>query len=1151
LDVHYTYKNRIADLESFIGDYEKHDKPEIFIERSREAFYTSGDKKNTDIALSRFLETGLEKEPTFTKIAQDNAKRNGTLGNLEGNVLRDIETMSMNVGNLKLTDVAGVDTNEFTTHSEVLDKTLAVLNKTDTAYMLAEIAAMELATAGLASGMSAVRASKFVAELVTKYPSIEKAIALSKTLYNLAPNIAKRINPIEGISAELKNIIGIFKTSGRAAELAGIRNVGTLALEVEKLSKVQTFVHTAVSMSQVVLLQQKMNEAAKAHFGPDSAYTKAIEKFGQFLFVSSTDTLSGLDDLASKVALNFGTSLGQQFAGIVTEQLYKDLVFGADHKMTEEDKKRVQSTVELVSMAVGVVLPSIVATKQAHGQESRVKTEEQLSVLLKDVETSLPKADIKALKSALQEYNLSNADPKYNATASSEKLVAFKKNIDSLLSDKTISTDTKAKIKETSDILIRQETLQLALKDMPKIETSNPIEYGNKIREQLQKFNPKEHGLAEFTNKEIETVVTQKTMEKALQGVQIIKPEELAIVGKDKVELAKVASTLQDKLAIQKKELTEKLQECLKNNEAYKDPEVRDKTVESLVKIAQKASFEKLLETINVSNGTELHAILDAYKKATGSTEGLNIKLKREDSTVDATVKVNKRGNLEFQVVGANKAEIIKPEHAVINNKNGTFEFTSTIKPKEEFTAIEKEFGSIEKVNEFLSQNNSDPAKMLEFYNKFGWDNIRGLSDKIDKTNFDKIHEVRDNKLKETWEKVAAKAKKDLGVELENPYVGTPPTDPKYKKAYSDLDFAMKIKSKDGKEVSLGERLKLEIEVTHMFLEALKDFTPASGATLDVNVYPTLKPVPIAMEGQTASPELLKIDKARQLDTDFYQARVGCGTSEAGNKAWSSLKKETIAKAEKQAKKDGGKTNVEALKRNFELAESKFNKYNSEVETISKRLKIEKPNYNPKVIDEMARTEIRIQKEMDLFNFAKDNEKLLESPDMEGQIARLELSRLQLEVRAVLPEAYISHAGAEWGAAGDKSAQDKVLSAMSPEDQLRGRVSQQQYVLHWIADVADTKGFEAKAWKASKYDLRDMDFLSKRFGIEVKDESNTIDIAIMDVKAHAKTPTEAKDIWVKHFGTVEKAEDAMNEYLDVLEFSSQSFLSNYFVKNMK
>ncbi|MFN8672432.1 MAG: hypothetical protein U0457_10200 [Candidatus Sericytochromatia bacterium] len=1146
LDVKYKYEDRIKNLENFIKDYEQAPNKEVFIERSRYDLFNADAKEKgiTDRNLSEFISNGLDKEPSFKKIADDNLLKTGSTQNLQGNILHNLDVKSNNLDSFKMTDILGIDTNEFKTGSEVLDKTLAMLNRTETTQMLAEIVVTEVATAGLASGIEAMRVGNFLRNLVTKYPEMEKAIALAKTLYNLAPNVAKEASALKlkGILGEFKNIVSAVTNAEKAAQLAGLRNIGKIAVEAEKISKIQTFVKTSVHMTQVILTQELMTKAAKSHFGEDSVFAKAVEKCGQFLFISSADKFAGVKSLASRVGMNWGITLGQQFSGIIVEQVYKDLIYGPNHVMSSEERKEVQKMVAHVSMAVGVLIPSIMSVKHAHSEEVHQKTNEQLSVLMKDVNNLKGfESNIYNIEKSLGEYNLSKTDPKYTNVDSMAKLKDFKQNIDSLLSEKNLPENIKETLQKNTEKLLQQETIDIALREMPSIDSKNPIEYGEAVKKHLESFNAKEKGLSELSKENIEKTVLEKTIEKSLKGVEVLIPDNL-----------KNPKELQEILKTQKKELNSKLQEILKTKEEYKDPVEREKAIKEMVEISQKISLEQLLSKSNITNPKELANILKSYEEGTGNKEGLDIDLKIGDKQLTTRIKLTQENEFEFKVNGSDKSEKIKLDSVLLKRVGEAFEFSSAKinaeKGNEEVKNDSKlpDIKSPKEVNEFLKANIDNPKKIIELYNTVGWDNIKGLEGKIDKNLFEVIHTARDNFLKETWDTVYNQAKAD-GVELEFPYVGTPPTNPEYKKVYSDLDFSIKIKTENGKEPSTAKRLELEIKYMRLFRAEIDKTSKYAGFAMDSNVYPTLKPVAIAKNPKDISPEILKKDQNLQLDMDFYQIRFGCGDTKSGIKAWNEIKEAVLEKAKRTASKNSDSSIINEVAKRFEIAESKFNNHKKEIEDFSETIKKENPNIPTKAIEELALNKIREKRENDLLEFLKKDGELLDKDSIEGQKARAELSKLQIEAREVLPEAYFSHAAAEWGSAGDKDAMKSALTNMSDSNKLRGRISQLQYVFHWTAEVSGSKDLATQIWKLGKYDLRNMDFLGARLGgIDMKDSSNMLDTAISEVKSKAKTKEEALNIWIEKFGSPEKAEQVMKEYLSVIQMTSIDFLSNYY-----
>lgn len=490
---------------------------------------------------------------------------------------------------------------------------------------------------------------------------------------------------------------------------------------------------------------------------------------------------------------------------------------------------------------------------------------------------------------------------------------------------------------------------------------------------------------------------------------------------------------------------------------------------------------------------------------------------------------------------------------------------------------------SLSEIRAYLHEGNlRDMGKMEAFYKAVGsWENLHKLSMALDPDIAARLHEARDAKVAEHWQSVEALAKAE-GVTIARPYVGRGPGDKGYTGVYADVDLVVRITgTTDGKEISPAKRAQLELKLMRAMQTELNQSTPASGHDWDVNVYVTPQFIPLTLPGKGADDATLAQHHANQLGMDFLQARMGFGNQA---EAWKNFKAEALATAkaqdQRQAPKGERADAVAQLEKGFKAAEERFEEYNDAVEYRLSVLKA-KPEHQGKpeaVLAEMARTEVRAQSEARLEKFlAAEGEHLL-ADTPRGTQARLDYFRLQMDMRATLPEAYIGNPAVFWGsrinAAETKAAQAEM--ADHAYWGLQGRVSHAQYILHWAVDShAD---LATRAWKAGKYDLRDQLFVNSINAgkgvdaIEMMDNpaylqlaeqkkhnprvvipsdvparipASKTDRAVLEARAKATNPEQALQIWVKHFGTEAKAKAAMEAYLNVLTLTVQDTTARF------
>lgn len=464
-------------------------------------------------------------------------------------------------------------------------------------------------------------------------------------------------------------------------------------------------------------------------------------------------------------------------------------------------------------------------------------------------------------------------------------------------------------------------------------------------------------------------------------------------------------------------------------------------------------------------------------------------------------------------------------------------------------------------------------AVVMQFYEAVGgWDQVRKMAHFLPPEIFGKLHQARDRQVEACWDQVQAKAK-ELGLELAPPYVGRGPKDAGYTGVYADVDLVIKVVT----PVVMSEpaRAQAEMQLLAFALGNLAKITPASGHLLDVNIYTSAHFLDVDLAGPNKASQVP--EKAREAQAlngknmDFYQIRQGFGPDH--EMAWRGFQKEALAAAAARDAKPGSKGGeVAELRRGFEWADSQWKSYHEQVDATYKQLKAnpEHMGKGPEVLEEMARTAVRKQSEDEVHSFLEKNHQLLQADSPEGAWARVEYDRLQQVMRSRSPEAYAGNAAVLWGSS-NKAAQQGVIDsfASNPLAARSGRISHDQYILHWAVEMEGIKDLASRAWKAGKYDLRDLLFTNAALGQGVslvekmpnpeyqmhqerkqKDPAYEIpqdvpkeipisrmEAAIDEARRNAQTPDQALKIWAKHFGSVEGAEKAMGSYLDVLRMT--------------
>jgi hypothetical protein len=464
-------------------------------------------------------------------------------------------------------------------------------------------------------------------------------------------------------------------------------------------------------------------------------------------------------------------------------------------------------------------------------------------------------------------------------------------------------------------------------------------------------------------------------------------------------------------------------------------------------------------------------------------------------------------------------------------------------------------------------------AVVMQFYEAVGgWDQVRKMAQFLPPEIFGKLHQARDRQVETCWDQVQAKAQ-ELGLELAPPYVGRGPKDAGYTGVYADVDLVIKVVTPT--VMSEPARAQAEMQLLAFALGNLAKITPASGHLLDVNIYTSAHFLDVDLAGPSKASQVP--DKAREAQAfngknmDFYQIRQGFGPDH--EMAWRGFQKEALAAAAARDAKPGSKGGeVAELTRGFEWADSQWKNYHEQVDSAYAQLKADPEHMGkrPEVLEEMARTAVRKQSETDVQNFLEKNGPLLQADSPEGAWARVEYDRLQQVMRSRSPEAYAGNAAVLWGSS-NKAAQQGVIDsfANNPLAARSGRISHDQYILHWAVEMEGVKDLASRAWKAGKYDLRDLLFTNAALGQGVslvekmpnpeyqlhqerkqKDPGYEIpqdvpkeipisrmEAAIDEARRNAQTPDQALKIWAKHFGSVEGAEKAMGSYLDVLRMT--------------
>lgn len=1132
--------------------------------------------------------------------------------------INDAKQMESKYIGMSVTDVFGVDTTGWEIENEYfkwLNTVGSVLNKTDTVAMIAEIALTEVLTAGLGSAVAAGRLGKFIEEVAVNYPKIEKAIALAKSVSSFLPNVISG----EKNAANALRLIGQIAKNDKTAirMMAGMRKLEQGVQVGANASKLRTLVNGSVHMGQVIAVQQGMNLAAQRLLGEHSLGTKFIEFTGQFLFVNSASKFSGIKDFSGRLAMNFALAYGQQHtASLVTYGIEKAMEISNASPLTPDQKLEAKKWGERVSIAAGVVVPSIIGVM--HGSQlTPDKLNELSSFHTESLNSGLAKDshEYKQLKSNFSDY----------LKESTQQFISPQKAKESLKNLQQLADKLPVQSKEALHSFIKQESAKLAIKEMPKLNTNDPNLHAQYVEKYLNELNGRD-GLLKYDSNTIKRISTEQAISKAVEGVSKleINHEKLNNSKEPKLALEEKQKLIND-IKSKKEQLTEKLSniKTLDPNEA-----------KEIINTSMRMSLEELVNTKGI-NKDSLFAILEVGKEiGTDLTikvkpeDGLpsqefNVKLVKKDDGTESieisregykTIKLNKNDITDILSDG-NKIELklkegIKIQQTQVVKSPETSDTSSStsstpvntqslnLSPelKELFNNVSlvtkddvKHFIETKKedITKFLEKNinEGNHKNIIDFYKTMGgWENIKALDGKISPNVFESIHKARDLEVKRCWDKVLEEAKKK-GFELEDGYVGTPPSDDpqsKYKKAWSDVDFSVKIKKSD-REMTQIERHMEELELMQFMQKNLQEsFEGAPSHIVDSNAYASPLVLDIG-KGKAIDPVLKSKDLSNQKEMDFYQIRLGFGKSESGLEAYSSFKKETLelvkTKAESLTKKgqiDEAKKLLSDIEKGFNSAESRFEKLNNDLKSKVTELKEKNPNKPEKVLEEMALTELRYKEENDLISFMRDNKKLLEKDSPAGQEKRIEFNQKSREMRALWPEAYIGDQAALWGASGKEMA--TTMKNMSNAQRMEARVSQDQFKLHWLVEVRQEKDLSTRLLKASKYDLRDIDFKKLQMESITGKSDNVSDLVISkeykekdthsienikaytskdfpeqaafkEIKDYAKNPTDAEKIWIKHFGVepdkIGSAKKALETYLSTIEAITTMNLYNH------
>jgi hypothetical protein len=358
------------------------------------------------------------------------------------------------------------------------------------------------------------------------------------------------------------------------------------------------------------------------------------------------------------------------------------------------------------------------------------------------------------------------------------------------------------------------------------------------------------------------------------------------------------------------------------------------------------------------------------------------------------------------------------------------------------------------------------------------------------------------------------------GIRLAEPYVGSPPGSGGYKGAFSDIDLSVKVP--EGSRIPAPERLRIELEAMGLMNQKLREATPTPGVDIDVNVYTQPTVFPVASGARAAEVE------AYASLMDFYEVRLGYGSNSA---AWEAFKKRTLQVAASRGEEAG-------VRNSFKLAEGKYAAYEAQLKKAVEARRA--AGAGEQEAETLAQQDLRQEMENRFDQFLKENGKLLMESGPKAEAARAEYNKLQLEMRARWPEAYVGAPGAVLGASGKKEA-EALAARMSAAELSRAELSQARFILDWLGH--DTRPV-VQAWKAGKYQMRDLQLLAKIHDFLPPAEKAWIEF-LSKLKG-ARTPQEAWQLWLeRNYGNELLAEQSMKEYLDVLRWETEEFLAHY------
>ncbi len=1004
----------------------------------------------------------------FAEAAHEVAQNGSLVAGGYDKEFADAQAMMTRYMGMSVTDVLGVDTQgwEFQNKNLLwLNSVGSFLNKTDTVALIVEIAVTEALTAGAGTALAAARLGRLV-ELVTKYPQLEKAIAMAKAVGSFLPSV---ISGERKAASAMRLIIDVAKHEKDVVRaVAGIRKVGEIAQVGGKLSRAQQVLAGTVHMGQIMAVQAGMNYGAQKAFGEHSFAAKMVEFGSQLLFVGAADKFAGIKNFSGRLGMNIAIAYGQQNVGKFAEYaITKAMELGSDKPLTPEQKHEIKKWGERIAIATSIVVPTIISTSHK-APASKEQIKEMSSLQAESLAPKLGKdtPQFKELTEALSTYHQETGNHDIPADKLKKEIKALHDVIETMPPD----------VREKAHKFLAEESIKIAMKQMPDIYTKDPVVFGKHIEENLINMNGKD-GFPKYDTAQIAHVVREQMVKKTMEGVNKLEPDLDNLTGKkgteaQKTEEAKLINTVREQHA----QLIEKFEKLPGYDKAE-------------AKLLADLSVKSALEQMVAKPGLNTEGVLAVLKSA-----------KEVNMEIAMNIRVEGKIHLEYG------AKLVKNQHGVdelvltrpgldpvhlkideINKlamENGAFSID--LKAEKLHTDVEQLFGTHnldtpekfnqfakenkEQISEFLSKNIDKPEIMQEFYKKAGgWDNIKGLQDKIPEKLFDKIHEARDKMLADTWAEVKAEAK-SKGFDLEDPYVGTKPGADGYKKVWSDVDFSVKI-IKSNEAMSPAQKHIAELELMQMMQKKLQDkFDGAPSKLVDSNAYATPLIMDIKLNKSDAlSPELAKKDWDNIRATDFYQIRLGYGHSEAGKAAYNKFKEEAINMAKTpESKKE--------IADNFAKAEDSYHTLQDEL-----NLEIAKIKENPKnrgksedVLNEMALTNLRFKKENDLISFVKDNESKLNDHGPVGQEARIEFNKIAREMRMFWPEAYVSDMAAKWGSSGDSMS--SVAQGMSMSQKMQVRVSQEQFKMHWVFDGHSTKDLATVVMKLGKYDVREIYF---------------------------------------------------------------------------